>query len=202
MAGHTYVLHLSDASTCRFFGSLRSVSLAPDLRAFIQIIVRKNGRRATGDCKTFNLTFAEDLALQTAILRYNHSSRISGEITIQRLSPDGHKRLLEESEAINSDECGCDRIAFVERIGGLTAHLKHDGNCSTNSMCRVVPPVGCFSRFVYDASRGPLKIVIKSLLIGLPIFVLFALLALLGRQVFRLIKRNRATFLKAGGGQP
>ena len=186
-AGHTYVLDLSDASTCRFFSSLGSVSQAPNLRDLIQ----KATRITHGQCETFNLTFEEDQALQAAILRYNHSSNISGEITIKRLSPDAHKSLLEETEAINSDQCGCQRIAFVERVGGLTARLSYNGNCQTDSMCGVIPPAGCFSRVVYEGLSGLGGDTAVALLTGLAVLVtLIAFLAILCRQAFRLIKRK------------
>ena len=185
--GHSYVLDLSDASTCRFSSSQRSVSRAPNLRGLIQ----KVDRMTHGQCETFNLTFEEDQALQAAILRYNHSSNISGEITIKRLSPDAHKSLLEETEAINSDQCGCQRIAFVERVGGLTARLSYNGNCQIDSMCGVIPPAGCFSRVVYEGLSGLRGNTTVALLTGLAVLVtLIAFLAILCRQAFRLIKRK------------
>lgn len=196
--GHDYVIDLSDTSECKIFLDPQTISQGANLRDFINkndLIPKMSGGRSN-HCEKFDPTAKDEQALYAAILRYNNDSTLprTGKISIRRLSHDAHIKLLDEAEVINSNECGCNRIAFVERIGDLTASFAHRGACRIGAMCQLIPPEGCFSRFKYDSHEFILRhfktFVIASLVIGLSILTtLIALIGVLIRRIFYMVRR-------------
>jgi hypothetical protein len=154
--GHDYVINLSAARKCHFLLDPRNILQGENLRDFIRKndLISKSSGGTANYCEKFDPTAVEEQALQAAISRYNNDFTLgNGGITIERLSLEAHRKLLDEAQTINSDECNCKKIAFVERIGDLTARFDHKNVCKTDAMCQSIPPKGCISRYYYDYAK-------------------------------------------------
>jgi hypothetical protein len=162
-----FQVKLSETNQCSFRSLTEKVPAGADVANFMRL------RNVSGQfvCNNIFLSADDSKIFIATINQYARNYYNFGSVHIEKQTSSAYENFLNKIYKANVDVCDCKYYGNITRNGTWTTYLE-DENCNHDSACRAVPPQGCFSRKVYDATTNVLLMLIITAAVPLALLLI------------------------------